>query len=487
MATTARFLVYFLIVWAPLPLASNRGVFWAFNGGVAVLAAILFLLGETTSRRESVLRWDPFAWLLGAFVLVTIWMLVQAVPGLPASLHHPVWGLLADTIPGGSPTISINPAATWTALAGVVPVGLLFFVSARIAESRRDAFLLLNIIVATTTAVALYGLAGQHLGFRQVFLLQTVSYEGFLTGTFVGRNAAAIYFAIGLVAATSAAALNFIQAVNTAGRRPNTFLILADSVRRAGIYIVADIILVSALLNTGSRGGLIAAALGLATVAGITMSRLRAWRSHSLWIFGALFIAIVVVAAISSDVMMRRLQTVEGAEGRLAVYRDTIDMIAARPILGHGAGTFADSFPLFHLRAASTAVWNYAHNTYLQIIAELGLPVAFIAFAATGFAVALTLRELLRRQSFRPTAVAAIGAAVAVGVHSLTDFGVQVQAVGLTMAILLGAGLGDALRPSRRRSSEPALPTPATDDSVEVIDVLVPSRRPGQTARDFGR
>jgi serine/threonine protein phosphatase 1 len=120
-------------------------------------------------------------------------------------------------------------------------------------------------------------------------------------------------------------------------------------------------------------------------------------------------------------------------------------MILARPILGHGAGTFVDAYPLFHVRAPSEAIWNAAHNSYLQAAAELGIPVVVILFLTIGSALVFIVRRLVRRKEPAPVAIAAISAVAAVAVHSTVDFSLQFQAVGLTLVALLGAGLGEAM------------------------------------------
>ena len=475
-ARTARFLLYCLILWAPLPLGSNRPVFWAINGFVATLILLLFGLGEVFATHRRTFDWRPAAWLAVAMALWAGWMVAQAVPGVPASLRHPIWSELAAHLPGPiAGTISGSPSATWTTICQAVPTAFLAFVAMRLAFHRERGIFLLNLLVATTTAVAGYGLAAQYFGFRQVFLLDSVAYPGFVTATFVGRNAAAAYFVIGLAAASALLAGRLQAKLGRAGAAKSWFMSAAEMVGGGGIYLVACLILATAILNSGSRGGTTAGGIALMSVAYLTVRGGATEKRAVGGMFVVIGAALFAVVAISGDLLFHRLASGVDTEDRLLVYRDTIDMILARPFLGHGAGGFADIYPLFHRLAPGPAVWDHAHDTYLQMAAELGLPISVLLIVAVAGVLVVIFREI-RGDAPAPAAIAAVGAAVALAVHVLVDFSVQIQAVGLTLAVLVGAGLGEALRLSRQRSEAPAerpgaaepSPSPAPRERVYV-------------------
>ena len=210
--------------------------------------------------------------------------------------------------------------------------------------------------------------------------------------------------------------------------------------RRLGPYVVAFFILALAVANTGSRGGLIAGITALVAVTVISPPTDNIlWRRLVLLSFVSIFVA----SALASHIMLDRVKSANWASGRLEVYRDTIDMILARPVLGHGAGTFADAYPMFHDRAPVDVVWNRAHSVYLQMAAELGLPVACLVLAGLFGALVYLITQMKRRPTPAPVAVAAVGASMAAAVHSIFDFSVQFQAVGLTLAVLVGAAFGE--------------------------------------------
>ncbi len=64
---------------------------------------------------------------------------------------------------------------------------------------------------------------------------------------------------------------------------------------------------------------------------------------------------------------------------RLEMWRVTLRMIQAHPWLGNGINTYTESFSSF--ASAASTFRGYAHNCYLQMAAEIGLP-GLIAFLA---------------------------------------------------------------------------------------------------------
>ena len=80
---------------------------------------------------------------------------------------------------------------------------------------------------------------------------------------------------------------------------------------------------------------------------------------------------------VSSTPVTERLLTAEAGfddgslAGRISAWHGVVDLAKANPLLGTGPGTFAVSFPKYQ-PAGFQAHLIYAHNDYLDFIAELG-------------------------------------------------------------------------------------------------------------------
>ncbi|MGE5481779.1 MAG: O-antigen ligase family protein, partial [Bacteroidota bacterium] len=66
---------------------------------------------------------------------------------------------------------------------------------------------------------------------------------------------------------------------------------------------------------------------------------------------------------------------------RLYIWRSTLNMIKDHPWFGVGAGVFMHVYPKYVLPGAPEPVVAYAHNLFLQVLAEFGL-VGFLVFVA---------------------------------------------------------------------------------------------------------
>ena len=139
------------------------------------------------------------------------------------------------------------------------------------------------------------------------------------------------------------------------------------------------------------------------------------------------------------------------APNRLAYYRTTWEAIGDRPLLGTGYGTYADAFRAYNHPGTGTYFLDKAHNTYLQMITELGWPAAAALYASLGLLVFGCLRDPRRRvrDPVYPAVLAACSGLVAV--HSLVDFSLEMPANAATYALLLGVGCARSSRASGRR------------------------------------
>jgi len=398
--------------WAPLALAVGALV-TVWGGGLAFAR-----LGWRAAAR-------PAGWTYPLAALVLAWAGVQSVHGLPGA--HPVWaelaGVLADA-PAGA--ISADPAATRAALARLGMVGGAAVLALHLGGGTADRERLLTVLVFAAAGYGLYALAEMAAGWDTVLGAPQPAYRDAATAPFINRNAFAAYAGTALV--TAAALL-------AATVRRRGWLALIE---RAWPVLAAALVLAAAVVGSQSRGGLAATAVGVVAVA-FARPRGREPRWLAWGVGGG-----VVLAAGGALALLTRWGAVgEQVAERLHIYAATLELIADRPLLGHGAGAFAAVFPGVRPLGLDTPFVR-AHSVYLEAAATLGLPATLVLLTAVA-TVAVACWRTARGGSLAGRA--GLGAAVLAGTHGLIDFAPQVPAVAVTLAAVTGLG---AARPAHR-------------------------------------
>jgi O-antigen ligase len=160
--------------------------------------------------------------------------------------------------------------------------------------------------------------------------------------------------------------------------------------------------------------------------------------------FGAVAVALAFLAF--GDLVAGRIAT-QGLQdnSRWAVYTITLRSIFDSPLLGYGYGTFADVFPMFRDQSAGTYVnWEMAHNTYLEVFQGLGILFGAMLMASIGLLSLRCVKAAMRRQEDEIIPCIAASVAFLVAAHSLVDFSLQIEAIGITFMAVLGAGVAQA-------------------------------------------
>ena len=136
---------------------------------------------------------------------------------------------------------------------------------------------------------------------------------------------------------------------------------------------------------------------------------------------------------------------------RVGIWRDTLRLIAAAPLLGTGTGSFEDAYQIFKQLPHYSSV-TYAHNEPLQAIAEQGGLGGMLWIGTLSLPAGLTLRRCLSLQgTARWRAAALLSALTALLVGSLFDFPLRIGALAALTAMLSGAQLAGGPPMSARR------------------------------------
>jgi O-antigen ligase len=309
---------------------------------LAGLVAILIYLTDRRPERRLALLWTPPAQFL---VALTVWMIL-AVPG--ALVRATSLELVLDNF---------------------LKTLMMFFVIAGAARGFRDVERLAMSYFAAATVyagvvVTQFDLGGAGDGWRLGHLYY---YDANDFATF-----AVTAMPIGLYAVVS-----------------------AQSVLKRVVAGAMLALLALAFVWTGSRGGFIA----LLAVAAYIVLRYRTVRL--MWrLTGTALVGLVLLVA-ASDRYWAQMETILAEDdynrteetGRFQIWSRGIGYVLGHPVLGVGPNNFPAAEGMLSPQADRQQLgvgvrWNAAHNSFLQVAAELGIPgfVMFIGMFVTTFA-----------------------------------------------------------------------------------------------------
>ena len=146
----------------------------------------------------------------------------------------------------------------------------------------------------------------------------------------------------------------------------------------------------------------------------------------------------------------------DGDSSHFAIWRNTIEMIRQQPLLGVGWGEFNFAWTLTPFPHRPTAFFDHTHDLPLQLIVELGLPLALVVL---GLMVWALVQGLMRAYATKGAAGHGARAAwvmvVMIAIHSLDEYPLWYAYFLLPAAWAWGFTLGSG--PAPRPAGEPTL------------------------------
>ncbi len=305
-------------------------------------------------------------------------------------------------------------------------------------------------------ALALLALAQLASGTRLVYGFFAPLEGGQPYGPFVNRNHFAGYMLLVLPVALGLLADAWRAYSRRVGEGPNPRRSLVGLQTEEGTRLVyaalPPLLAIGALLASTSRGGILAffAALALAA-AGV-----RARRGTPAWVAALVFAATALTWFGLERLEVRFLHASDDAPGRTVVWRESIEsMHGSRWATGYGFNAFAEALsrvPAWTLPAGATpwpraveaamlagervgyrapgdlpglAWYREAHNDYVQLLVETGVPGLLIGLWAGLAALGAARRD--------PWLFAALAGLL---MHAFVDFDLQVPAIPALFVVL---------------------------------------------------
>ncbi|MDB5594712.1 MAG: hypothetical protein JWM36_1673 [Hyphomicrobiales bacterium] len=463
----------------------------------AVLAASLFCGGGTPrgllsdlppellavplllwASQRATMHWRDHRLLLSGAAALLLIPVLQLVPLPPAVWAHlpgraPFFEgyLLAGIAPPWLP-VTLTPGAAWRSLFALLP-GLALFcamLSLDLSARKKLAGLALAIGVVSIPMGMLQILGGATSPF-DLFAGAGAS-QGRATGFFANPN----HFASFLALLVPLAAALWRPAPASAGQRPSALTLVG------GLALIFGLLL--GLTLTGSRSVLILGALALLASFGliwrqplqILLSRRAAW----LVAVAGLLAAAPLALGMGLATILGRVATVDVAEdARWTVALGSWTALKPYWPVGAGVGAFDAIYQRHETGALMLAQFvNHAHNDWLEIVLEAGVPGVVGLGLWLAFLTLATVR-LTRSGGDRTDALAA---AALIGLwllslHSLWDYPLRTVALSACFGLLAGL-----TRPAPVHAPPPRHGRRAGSDRTPRRSDASASRRPAEPA-----
>jgi O-antigen ligase len=417
-ANTALF-YYFLgiLVWAPLPLGSNRDWSTRLLAGLLLAgllwAVALLVLGHLRLNQTVRRAWPA----LISLVAVQAWVAMQLWLG-----------------------ISVAPDATRLAL--LLGTGLVaaFILVLLLVDSRERIHTITGVMIACGVFQAFFAGVAMMSDLEHLAFLDKEFTRARASGTFVNRNHLAGFLEMNLAVGIGmlVAQLRKHPAANWREFLRRTIDTILSPRFRLRLYLA---IMVIGLVLTRSRMGNTAffTSLLVCGVAAMLLQR-RVTRNAVLFFLSLLVIDLYLVGNwFGVEEVVERLQNTSLVEEkRDEVARDAIILWRDNFWTGTGADTFYQAYVFGGYMAPDSLHYRHAHNDYL----ELGSGFGFIGFALLGVAVITGLRQSVAAQRQRSSLQQGLGFACLMGItslliHGFADFNLHIPVNSLWFILLL--------------------------------------------------
>lgn len=428
-----------MVAWAMTLSGVATGVLVTLWAGLSTYGIVTT---EISARR--------FVWPALAFFTVISWALVQSYLPVPADLAHPAWEATRDLVPGiGQGVISVAPAAGLRAIMTLLVYAGMFWLFAQLTRDPGRASVALHAICLIGGAIALIGLVN-HLGGPRL-LPWLPDQEEVVRSTFINRNNFATYCGFTIIVALGLLLRTQQIERRRGSRMASASKVLGRAIIKGGsLYLTIIVVGFMALVLSGSRAGMGATLLGIVTLTGLHWISGRRQRQSLAPVLTVLAIFALMTLAMGGDFLTARLLTEDLAESeRFLAYRDVARAIQDYPLTGIGYGGFAQAYPLYRGEDVGH-VRFFVENTYLEMIFELGIPMALVWFGLLASLLRRCFIGALQRQrdQFYPMVASAVG--VLGGAHALLDYSLQIPAIALLFAAILGIGVAQSWPSSER-------------------------------------
>ncbi len=447
-------LLYAALLWPALAGGAHAGWLLAATQLLVLLSALAWVLGMVAAGR---LEWRRTA-LDRPVGLIVVLIATQLALG-PGPLLR--WALASPESAASLPARflfvgTVSPGDTTRALLLFLTYVGVYVVVVNVVRRRADVERLVRTLLVTGGVVAFASLVDFLAREDWIFRWREERLNARLTGPFANPDHCATWLLMLVCLGVGYLAARRGQARSESGRLADIVRSPRDREATLRRYLPAFGVglMTLAMVLTLSRGALVSLAVtgSLGLLAAARLGGLR-WSLASACALGAVILGYGLWIGLGP--LLHRVGSAD-ALGRVLQWQATLPMLAAFPTFGVGLGAYKEAF--FHFQPSTLGAGHmyfpYAHSDLLQLLIETGpLGAALSLWAAGRVARDLVGAHLLGRGRCpvgRDTdgrrsdpfsvgiAMGALGAVVALLVHSAVDFPARIPADGILAAACLG-------------------------------------------------
>jgi O-antigen ligase len=287
--------------------------------------------------------------------------------------------------------------------------------------------------LATLPVIAL-GTAEAALG-----LAQTFGGAPRASGTYVNPNHYSCFLEMTLPVALSLAAIAVRRKHRREGGSLKRVLLASALIGCATCIFLGALYSMSRMSLAAITASLLVLAIGFSVGKADGRFRYMAGACAALVFLGVVFLS--APGALLERLAKRGGQDPLTADARVAIWKETLPMTTDYRFFGSGLGTYVSVFQKYRASAPEYLV-DFAHNDYLQLLAELGL-IGFAIASAAALLILLRIVRAIRGGATSAQRLLAAGCAAALAallLDSSVDFDFYIPANAMLAAWIAGIG-----------------------------------------------
>jgi O-antigen ligase len=387
-----------------------------------VRAGLCFLIAFSVLAFGGVEVWAESVIEIGAAMLLIVWAATACQQGDARiewnNLNWPLLGLVAIGLLQLLFRTSSYAYFTRTEVLKFLAYAVVFFLATQVFRERSDLTKLAWFLILLGFGVSLFGIVQHFTSDSKIYWMRALPQGGDLFGPYVNRN----HFA------------GFVELVAPVGLALMVFRGL-----RRDIFPLATlltIIPVSALVLSGSRGGIVSFAFQVGVLALLVRSRRSREGPHLAAVGIVALAALALIAWIGAGKAIERFSTLPSGDTsmarRVTMARAAAEIAREHPIVGAGLGTLVAVYPRYETFYDGRVV-EHVHNDYMEGLAEAGLLGALcgIAFFVVLYKQARKNFEAEQGHFSRALHAGAIVALAGLLLHSFVDFNLHIPSNAL--------------------------------------------------------